>query len=280
MNKKNQIEVVIKTALKEDIGSGDITTLATIPSKKKSTGKFILKEDGIIAGLSVAKKVFKIYDKTIKFSPLVSDGDFIKKGKTIAIVSGRACSILTSERTALNFLQRMSGIATAASLFAKEIKHTRAKIIDTRKTVPGLRLLDKLAVKFGGCENHRIGLYDMFLIKDNHIAASGSITQAIKDCRKLSLKRKKNYKIEVEVENLVQLKEALENEVDVIMLDNFKIDEMKTAVSMIDNKSKIEASGGITLQIVKEVAETGVDYISVGALTHSVKALDISLEIE
>ncbi len=280
MNKKNNIEFVIKIALKEDIGTGDITSIATIPAKKTSIGKFILKEDGIIAGLSVAKKVFRIYDKSVKFSSLVNDGDFVKKGETIALVMGSSRSILTCERSALNFLQRMSGIATASHLFKEEVKHTKAKIIDTRKTVPGLRLLDKQAVKSGGCPNHRIGLYDMFLIKDNHIAAAGSINQAIKDCRKFNRRKKKNFKIEVEVENLEQVREALDNKADIIMLDNFNVDEMKAAVVMIGSKSLIEASGGININTVKEIAETGVDFISVGALTHSVKALDISLEID
>lgn len=280
MNKKKNIEAIIKNALNEDIGSGDITSFATIPAKKKSIGKFILKEDGIVAGLSVVKKVFKIYDKTIKFSPMFKDGDSVKKGETVALVMGSSRSILTCERTALNFLQRMSGIATASHHFAEAVKHTKVKIIDTRKTVPGLRMIDKQAVKAGGCSNHRFGLYDMFLIKDNHIAASGSISSAINDCRKFNRKKKKNFKIEVEVENLEQLKEVLENEVDIIMLDNFKIEDMKTAVVIIGNKAKIEASGGININTVKEVAETGVDFISVGALTHSVNALDISLEIE
>jgi nicotinate-nucleotide pyrophosphorylase (carboxylating) len=280
MNKKNNIELIIKTALKEDIGSGDITSFATIPAKKRSIGKFILKEDGIISGLSIAKKVFRIYDKSVKFSALVKDGDFVRKGETIALVMGSSRSILACERAALNFLQRMSGIASTSHLFAEEVKHTKTKIIDTRKTVPGLRLLDKQAVKSGGCSNHRLGLYDMFLIKDNHIAAAGSISQAIKDCRKLNRKKKKNFQIEIEVENFEQLKEVLENEVDIIMLDNFTIEDMRTAVAMIGDKAKIEASGGININTVKEVAETGIDFISVGALTHSVKALDISLEIE
>jgi nicotinate-nucleotide pyrophosphorylase (carboxylating) len=201
-------------------------------------------------------------------------------GDIAAEVEGKASSILPAERTALNFLQRMSGIATLTNKFVKEISHTKEKILDTRKTVPGLRLLDKEAVKLGGGKNHRIGLFDMYLIKDNHLEIAGSITNAVQECKKFQQKKNSNIKIEVETKNLEEVKEALACDVDIIMLDNFKTDPMKKAVELINRKCLVEASGNINLDNVKEVAETGVDFISVGALTHSVKALDISLEIE
>lgn len=276
MNKIHKnISKLISSALSEDIKNGDITTKATISKSKKAVGKFLVKADGIIAGLEIAKLVFKQVDPKIKFEIKINDGSKVKYGDIAAIVSGKAQSLLTAERTALNFLQRMSGIATSANLYSEKIKHTKAKIIDTRKTVPGLRTLDKLAVKLGGCANHRIGLYDMFLIKDNHIEVAGSITKAVEAC----VKYNKKFKIEVETKNLKEVKEALTTKADIIMLDNFEIEEMKKAVELIDGKCKVEASGGVNLETVKAIAETGVDYISVGALTHSVKALDISLEI-
>lgn len=269
----------ISTALKEDVKTGDITTKATISKSKKAVGKFLVKADGIIAGLEIAKAVFKSIDPKIKFELKINDGSKVKYGDVAAIVSGRAQSLLTAERTALNFLQRMSGIATSANNYFEKVKHTKAKVIDTRKTVPGLRTLDKLAVKLGGCANHRIGLYDMFLIKDNHIEVAGSITKAVEACVKYNKKHRTKFKIEVETKNLKEVEEALTTKADIIMLDNFEIDEMKKAVKIINGKCKVEASGGVNLDTVKTIAETGVDFISVGALTHSVKALDISLEI-
>lgn len=269
----------ISTALKEDVKNGDITTKATISKSKKAVGKFLVKADGIIAGLEIAKAVFKSIDPKIKFELKINDGSKVKYGDVAAIVSGRAQSLLTAERTALNFLQRMSGIATSANNYSEKVKHTKAKVIDTRKTVPGLRTLDKLAVKLGGCSNHRIGLYDMFLIKDNHIEVAGSISKAVEACVKYNKKHRAKFKIEVETKNLNEVEEALTTKADIIMLDNFEIDEMKKAVKIINGKCKVEASGGVNLDTVKTIAETGVDFISVGALTHSVKALDISLEI-
>lgn len=280
MNKINRnISRTISTALKEDIGKEDITTKATISKSKKAVGSFFVKADGVIAGLEIAKAVFKTVDPKIKFEMKIKDGSKVKFGDIAAIISGKAQSLLTAERTALNFLQRMSGIATSANNFAEKVKHTKVKIIDTRKTVPGLRLLDKMAVKIGGCKNHRVGLYDMFLIKDNHIEVAGSITKAVEDCIKYNKKHHTNFKIEVETKNIAEVKEALQTEADIIMLDNFQIGEMMQAVALINGKCKVEASGGINLETVKAIAETGVDFISVGALTHSVKALDISLEI-
>lgn len=204
----------------------------------------------------------------------------IKKGDIIAEVEGKASSILIAERTALNFLQRMSGIATAASEYAKAVTGTTARILDTRKTAPGLRVTDKLAVKTGGCLNHRTGLYDMYLIKDNHIEAAGSISKAVRLVKEHQQENETSYKIEVEVKNIEELHEALESGVDVIMLDNFCVEDMAKAVELTNNSCLLEASGGITIENVREVAETGVDYISIGALTHTVKALDISLDLK
>jgi nicotinate-nucleotide pyrophosphorylase (carboxylating) len=270
---------IISDALKEDVKNGDITTKATISKSKKATGKFLVKAEGIIVGLEIAKAVFKTVDPKIKFEIKIKDGSKVKYGDVAAIVSGKAQSLLTAERTALNFLQRMGGIATSANNYSEIVKHTKAKVIDTRKTVPGLRTLDKLAVKLGGCANHRIGLYDMFLIKDNHIEVAGSITKAVEACVKYNKKHRTKFKIEVETKNLKEVEEAIKTKANIIMLDNFEIDEMKKAVKIINGKCKVEASGGVNLDTVKAIAETGVDFISVGALTHSVKTLDISLEI-
>jgi len=243
-------------------------------------GKFLVKANGVIAGSNIAKKVFEMVDEKLEFKVLIPDGEKVKVRDIAAEVEGKASSILTAERTALNFLQRMSGIATLTNSFVEKITHTRAKILDTRKTVPGLRLLDKEAVRLGGGTNHRIGLFDMFLIKDNHIEIAGSITNAVNTCRNFQQKNNSSLKIEVETKNLEEVKEALTCDVDIIMLDNFTINLMKKAVELINGKCLVEASGNISLDNVKAVAETGVDFISVGALTHSVKALDISLEVK
>lgn len=275
LNKKN-FEKVISTALKEDIGKRDVTTDLLIPKKEKAAASFIAKQDGIIVGLDIAKQVFKKLDEKIIWKNFVDDGAKVKAGTKIAEVKGSARALLSGERTALNFLQRMSGIATLTSVYVEKVSGTNAKILDTRKTVPGLRLFDKYAVKCGGGTNHRIGLYDMVMIKDNHIKAAGSITEAVKQIKK-NLKRK--MKIEVETANLDEVKEALNAGADIIMLDNMSLQEMKEAVATINGKTKVEASGKVNLENVRAVAETGVDYISVGALTHSVKALDISMKI-
>lgn len=271
---------IIQRALDEDIQSGDVTTQAIIPGEVLGKGKFLVKANGVIAGLSVAKNVFKMIDDEIGFKVLIPDGGKVKVGDIVAEVEGKASSILTAERTALNFLQRMSGIATLTNNFVEKIEHTKAKILDTRKTVPGLRLLDKEAVRLGGGTNHRIGLFDLFLIKDNHIEIAGSIINAVNACENFQKKNNSNLKIEVETKNLEEAKEALSCNVDIIMLDNFNTEMMKEAVILINGKCLVEASGNINIDNVKEVAETGVDFISVGALTHSVKALDISLEVE
>lgn len=279
MKFQKEIDDIIQRAFMEDIGPGDITTQATISPDIIGEAKFLAKDKGIIAGLDIVQRVFQLYDASLNFQRFIGDGDKVEYGHIIASVKGKAASILTTERTALNFLQRMSGIATLSNSFKNSIKHTKTKIIDTRKTVPGLRILDKMAVEAGGCRNHRIGLYDMFLIKDNHIAASGSITKAVSACRDFMKANNKSFKIEVEVTNLEETREALDSKADIIMLDNFDLDMMLEAVSLIDDQALIEASGGINLDTVRAVAETGVDFISVGALTHSVKALDISLDL-
>jgi len=275
LNQK-EIERVILTALKEDIGAGDITTNLIIGKKKQANAFFLAKEDGIVAGLAIAKMVLQKLDKKIVWKSFVKDGNFVSVGTRIVEVKGSLRALLTGERTALNILQRMSGIATSTNSFVKIVNDTNAKILDTRKTVPGLRMLDKDAVKIGGGTNHRSGLFDMVLIKDNHIKAAGTITNAVTKIRKGVTKK---IKIEVETTNLDEVREALKNKVEIIMLDNMTTPMMKEAVKIIARKAKVEASGNVDLKSLRKIAETGVDYISVGALTHSVKALDISMKI-
>lgn len=275
LNQK-EIERVILTALKEDIGAGDTTTNLIIEKKEQANAFFLAKEDGIIAGLSIAKMVFQKFDKTIKWKSFIKDGESVVAGTRIAEVKGSLRALLTGERTALNILQRMSGIATATNSFVKIVKDTDAKILDTRKTVPGLRMLDKYAVKIGGGTNHRFGLFDMVLIKDNHIKAAESITNAVAKIRKGVTKK---IKIEVETSNLDEVREALKNKVEIIMLDNMTVSMMKEAVKIIGGKAKVEASGNVNLETLRSIADTGVDFISIGALTHSVKAIDISMKI-
>lgn len=274
------IRETINRALREDIKTGDVTSLAIIPPNISASAEFLVKQEGILAGFEVAETCFKEFDPEISFIRYYSEGDKVLPGTVAAVVEGRAQSILTVERTALNFFQRMSGIATMAHNFTEKIKHTKARLIDTRKTVPGLREIDKLAVKLGGAENHRIGLYDMFLIKDNHIEVAGSITKAVQSCKTWREKNNPDLRIEVETKDLDEVKEALTCGVDVIMLDNFSIGLTSDAVSLIDGRSKIEASGMVNINTIQAIAETGVDFISVGALTHSVTALDISLDVK
>ena len=270
------IKPIITLALAEDIGSGDITTDSIIPKGSKGKAVIRAKEDGVICGLPVAEAVFRKLDKNIIWKPKKKDGDRVSKGDVVAEAEGSLRALLTGERTALNFLQRMSGIATLSSRFAGSVRGLDVKILDTRKTAPGNRLADKYAVKTGGCSNHRFGLYDMVLIKDNHIKAAGSIAEAVRLARS---KAPEGMKIETEAESLSEVSEALKAGADIIMLDNMDTDTMKEAVRLIGGKAKTEASGNVTLQNVKAIAETGVDFISVGALTHSVKALDISMKI-
>ena len=270
------IDKIIEQALLEDIGTGDITTEFIIPSNLKAKGIIKTSEEGVVAGLDIACLVFQKLDSEIIFQEKTKDGKKVARGKELAEITGPARTILKGERVALNFLQRMSGIATITSKFCQEVKDFPVRIVDTRKTTPGLRMLEKYAVRMGGGHNHRFGLYDAVLIKDNHIAVAGGIKSAVNSVRK---QISHTVKIEVEVENLSQLQEALEMKVDIVMLDNMSLDMMREAVNIAKGKVLIEASGGITLDNVREVAQTGVDLISIGALTHSVKSLDISMEI-
>lgn len=272
-----EVKPLIEYAFREDIGTGDVTTNSIIPGDLTAKASMTAKTSGVIAGLDIAEYVFRLLDENITWEPLVADGDRVEKGQLILNIKGSFRALLTGERTALNFLQRMSGIATETARYVDALKNTHTEILDTRKTVPGLRLLDKYAVKTGGGTNHRIGLYDMVLIKDNHIKVAGGIKKAVEQVRKTA---GTDIKIEVETTNLEEVQEALEMKVDMIMLDNMTNQMMSEAVKMINGKAKVEASGNMTLERVKEVAETGVDFISIGALTHSVKAMDISMNIE
>ena len=275
---KDQIllDKIISNALEEDLGSGDLTTDSIID--KGVTGKAVLetREDMVLAGLPVFMKVFSLLDPDISFEPFYEDGQTVQKGKIICNIFGSMSVILKAERTALNLIQRMSGIATLTSKYVKMADSEKVKILDTRKTMPGIRLLDKYAVPMGGGYNHRFGLFDAVLIKDNHIAVAGSITKAVKAARK---KAPHGIKIEVEVEDLKGVKEAVDAGADIILLDNMPPDKIKEAVDFVGGKVLLEASGGINLDNIKAIAATGVDYISIGALTHSVKAVDLSLEI-
>lgn len=271
---------LVESALMEDIGAGDVTSDATLDDDARAVGEFLCKGEGVIAGLEIADLVFRLCDDQSFFKPFVADGTRVRSGQVVAMVEGRAKDVLSGERVALNFLQRMSGIATMTRLFVDAVAGTRAKITDTRKTAPGLRALDKLAVRLGGGVNHRFGLDDMVLIKDNHIVASGGITAAVKRCQEYIEKRGLPLGIEVETGSLQEVHEALECQgIQRIMLDNFPVARMKEAVEIINGRVEVEASGGVTLETVRAIAESGVDFISVGALTHSAKTLDISLEL-
>ncbi len=275
---RQAIVVAIQRALAEDIGPGDVTSEWALEPELQARGTFLVKSPGVIAGLEVVQEVFRQVDATARFTPLVADGAAVSAGDVVARVEGTAISLLSAERVALNFLQRMSGIATEARRYVEAVRGCYAIILDTRKTCPGLRVLDKLAVRLGGAANHRLGLYDMVLIKDNHIAAAGGITAAL---RRVRARNSQNLPVEVEVTSLDQLAEALAaGDVQRVLLDNMDLATMRRAVEMARGRAPLEASGGITLENVAEVAATGVDYISVGALTHSVKALDVSLDIE
>lgn len=282
MNCVNDLEVkfTVASALKEDIGKRDITTEDSVPKNKAAKAAILAKEDFVVCGLNIASLAFRLYDKNIKFKPLLTEGAFAKKGQVIAAVSGKARSILTSERVALNLLSLLCGISTKTRLFVEAVKPHKVKIIDTRKTIPGLRILQKYAVRMGGGYNHRMRLDEMYLVKDNHLAI-------IRDLSALK-KLKRNYDLEIEVKNLKEFKDALKLSPEIIMLDNMSVGDIRKAVRIRNSLSgkshqktpKLEASGGITLKNVREVASCGVDMISVGALTHSVKSVDISLEIQ
>jgi nicotinate-nucleotide pyrophosphorylase (carboxylating) len=269
-------EVLFDLAYAEDIGDGDITTNNLIDPNQNKTAQLVAKEEGVVAGLQVAEMVFKRFDKNLEWNVIIPDGNIVLPGDVIAEFKGNYRALLSGERKALNFLQRLSGIASYSHLCMLETKGTKVEILDTRKTLPGYRYLDKYAVRMGGASNHRFGLYDMVMIKDNHIQIAGGITQAVEAIRK---KIPKSIKIEVETTTIEQVKEALAADVDIIMLDNMRSTLMKECVKIIDRRAKIEASGNMTIKRIRKVAHTGVDYISIGALTHSVKALDISQRI-
>lgn len=278
MNREYLLDQLIDIAIEEDISTGDLATNALIAKGQRATALITAKADGVISGLAVAERVLEtISTEEYHFEPYLQDGDRVAKGDKILKIEGTYRDLLTSERLMLNFLQRMSGIATATRQMVDLIAGTKAQLLDTRKTVPGHRLTDKLAVKHGGGTNHRMGLYDMAMIKDNHIKAAGGISKAIKQV-KATLPI--SVKVEVETTNLEEVQEALQGGADIIMLDNMSSEMMKEAVALIGNKAATEASGNITHERIREVAETGVDFISVGALTHSVRALDMSMNFE
>jgi nicotinate-nucleotide pyrophosphorylase (carboxylating) len=268
--------ILIELALNEDLGFGDITTDNLVPGRCFRKAVLVTKADGVIAGLPVAEMVFRKLDGNLDWLPKFDEGSRIKKGDIIVEFSANYRALLSGERTALNFLQRMSGIATITARFTEELKGTGTQILDTRKTLPGFRLLDKYSVRMGGGTNHRTGLFDMFMIKDNHIRIAGGIKKAVEKIRK---NNPSGLKLEVETTSLDEVREALDAGADIIMLDNMSTEMMASAVLLIRGRSKTEASGNITIQRLKEVAKTGVDYISAGALTHSVTALDISQKI-
>ena len=272
-----QAKTIIHRALSEDIGDGDITTNCTVSPETILIGRFIAKEAGVIAGLEVAKLTFDFLDNRVQFEPHIVEGEHAESGKVIATVRGPGRALLSGERVALNFLQRMSGIATLTRRFVEAVQGTPAVILDTRKTAPGLRHLDKWAVRLGGGQNHRLGLDDMVLIKDNHIVAAGSIAAAVTRVRRADERKRA---IEVEVKTLAELQEVLELKVDRILLDNMSLAQMRQAVQLTNHRIPLEASGNVTLENVAAIAATGVDYISVGRLTHSAPALDVSLVLD
>ena len=269
--------ILIDIALKDDVGDGDITTNLIVPAVIRRKAKMVAKEDGVIAGLPVAEMVFRKLDPDLIWNELVEEGEKVKNGAVLVEFEGTYRALLTGERTALNFLQRLSGIATMSAKYADTVKDFQTVILDTRKTLPGFNKLDKYAVKAGGASNHRLGLHDMAMIKDNHIEVAGGIAAAVKAVRS-SIEG--GIKIEVETTTLAQVQEAIDAEVDIIMLDNMNIETMRKGVELIAGRAKVEASGNITIERLRKVAATGVDFISIGALTHSVKALDISQRIE
>jgi len=272
----NAIRGAILAALAEDIGPGDITTAAVVQADAQSRADIVANADGVIAGLDVAQMVFQTADPKLAFEPVAADGARASEGTVVARLSGSTQGILTAERTALNFLQRLSGIATLTAAYVEAVKGTKARILDTRKTAPGLRLLDKYAVRTGGGHNHRTGLYDGVLIKDNHLRAAGGVGEAVRRARDAVHHL---VKIEVEVQTLDEVGEAIEAGAHVILLDNMELGDVAEAVRMVHGRCQVEVSGGVNLTNVRAFAESGVDFISVGALTHSAPALDLSLEI-
>ena len=278
LNYNDLLERLIETAIIEDLGDGDHSSLSCIPESAEGKAQLIVKENGILAGVEIAKIIFHKLDNKVIFQQLLTDGSPIKKGDIAFYVSGNTRSLLQAERLVLNIMQRMSGIATQTSVYVEKLKGLNTKILDTRKTTPGMRILDKAAVKLGGGENHRMGLYDMIMLKDNHIDFAGGISNAILQTKKYLKETGKDLKIEVEARNLQEIREILAIGVDRIMLDNFTVQQTRAAVELINNACETESSGGITLETIRSYAECGVTYISIGALTHQIKSLDLSLK--
>lgn len=276
--KDELIDDLLTLAFAEDVGDGDHTTLSTIPAEEKGRQQLIVKEEGILAGVDIARKVFEKFDPSLKMTVMIEDGAHVKPGDIAFVVEGSVRSLLQTERVMLNIMQRMSGIATTTARYQKELEGLKTKVLDTRKTTPGMRLLEKEAVKIGGGENHRIGLFDMILIKDNHVDFAGGIDKAVAAAKDYCKAKGKDLKIEMEVRNTDEIKQALAAGVDRIMLDNFTPERTREAVALINGQCEIESSGGITLDTLRQYGECGVDFISVGALTHSVKGLDMSFK--
>lgn len=276
--KDELIDDLLTLAFAEDVGDGDHTTLSTIPAEEKGRQQLIVKEEGILAGVDIARKVFEKFDPSLKMTVMIEDGAHVKPGDIAFVVEGSVRSLLQTERVMLNIMQRMSGIATTTARYQKELEGLKTKVLDTRKTTPGMRLLEKEAVKIGGGENHRIGLFDMILIKDNHVDFAGGIDKAVAAAKDYCKAKGKDLKIEVEVRDTDEIKQALAAGVDRIMLDNFTPERTREAVELINGQCEIESSGGITIDTLRQYGECGVDFISVGALTHSVKGLDMSFK--
>lgn len=272
------IDDLIKLAFAEDIGDGDHTTLSSIPADAMGKSKLLIKEEGILAGVEMAKNVFAAFDPTLEMEVFIEDGTPVKPGDVAFIVSGKVQSLLQTERLMLNIMQRMSGIATVTNRYVKALEGTKTRVLDTRKTTPGLRMIEKAAVKIGGGVNHRIGLFDMILLKDNHVDFAGGIDKAVSRAKEYCREKGKDLKIELEVRNFDELNQALEAGVDRVMLDNFTPADTRKAVELINGRVETESSGGITFATLRDYAECGVDFISVGALTHSVKGLDMSFK--
>lgn len=272
------IDDLLTLAFAEDVGDGDHTTLSTIPADEMGCQQLIVKEPGVLAGVDIARKVFEKFDPELKMTVFINDGANVKPGDIAFKVEGRVRSLLQTERTMLNIMQRMSGIATTTARYQERLEGLKTKVLDTRKTTPGMRLLEKEAVKIGGGANHRIGLFDMILIKDNHVDFAGGIPQAVKSAKDYLKATGRTLKIEVEVRNTEEILQALEAGVDRIMLDNFTPERTAEAVKLINGRTEVESSGGITLDTLRAYGETGVDFISVGAFTHSVKGLDMSFK--
>lgn len=276
---KELVDKLIDLAFAEDIGDGDCTTLSCIPSTAMGKSKLLIKEAGVLAGIEIAKEIFRRFDPEMLVEVHIPDGTEVRPGDVPMVVSGKVQSLLQTERLMLNVLQRMSGIATMTRKYVKQLEGTHTKVLDTRKTTPGMRILEKMAVKIGGGENHRIGLFDMILLKDNHVDFAGGIDKAILRAKEYCAKTGKSLKIEIEVRNFDELQQALNTGgIDRIMFDNFTIEQTKKAVEMVGGRYETESSGGITFATLRDYAECGVDFISVGALTHSVKGLDMSFK--